>query len=64
MRKKDEFLALSEKEAFNREHRERMLLNVHRYEEAFTHGKKQFANLELAHPGGGFLGRIKLPKEG
>lgn len=55
MRKKDEFLALSEKEAFNREHRERMLLNVHRYEDAFTQGKKQFSNLELARNRAAYL---------
>lgn len=48
MRKQDEFLALSEQFAFNREHRERMQVNVHRYEAAFTEAKKQFANLELA----------------
>lgn len=48
MRKQEEFSTLSEKMAFNREHRERMLFNMHRYEEALNQGKKQFANLELA----------------
>ncbi|MBP9185912.1 MAG: lactate utilization protein [Bacteroidia bacterium] len=48
MRKQDEFLVEAEKFAFNREHRNRMQLNVHSYESAFVHAKKQFANLELA----------------
>lgn len=48
MRKQEEFLELSEKFAFDREHRSRMQVNVHRYEAAFVSAKKQFANLELA----------------
>ena len=48
MRKQDEFLELSEKFAFDREHRSRMQVNVHKYEAAFVIAKKQFSNLELA----------------
>jgi L-lactate dehydrogenase complex protein LldF len=48
MRKQDEFLAQSEQMAFNREHRERMLLNSYAFEGKFEKGAKQFANLDLA----------------
>ena len=55
MRKSEEFLTLSEQFAFNREHRERMQVNVHRYQEAFAQGKSQFANLELARDRAAYL---------
>lgn len=48
MRKQEEFLVQSETIAFNRPHRERMQVNVHRYEEAFSKAKNQFSQLELA----------------
>lgn len=48
MRKQEEFLIQSEAVAFNQLHRERMLVNVHRYEESFSNAKKQFAQLDLA----------------
>ncbi|TAE89684.1 MAG: lactate utilization protein, partial [Bacteroidetes bacterium] len=48
MRKQEEFLIQSEAVAFNQSHRERMRLNVHRYEEAFSKAKQQFSQLELA----------------
>ena len=48
MRKQEEFLIQSEAVAFNQSHRERMQLNVHRYEEAFSRAKQQFSQLELA----------------
>jgi L-lactate dehydrogenase complex protein LldF len=48
MRKQEEFLVQAESAAFNQVQRERMHINVHRYEEAFVKAKQQFAQLDLA----------------
>lgn len=55
MRKQDDFLMMAETMAFNRDHRAIMQVNVHRYQEAFTQGKQQFANLELARNRAAYL---------
>lgn len=42
------FQRLSEKTAFDREHRQKIQFNIGRYDQAAANGKKRYANLELA----------------
>ncbi|MBN8701475.1 MAG: iron-sulfur cluster-binding protein [Bacteroidetes bacterium] len=44
----DEFIESSEVKSFDREHRRKLLFNIHQYDKKVEEGKHQFSNLELA----------------
>jgi L-lactate dehydrogenase complex protein LldF len=49
-----QFNLKSEKIAFDREHRQKILHNIGKYEDAFDKGKKFYENLELAKQRAGY----------